>query len=52
MPKRIPAVVVALRVPHEDNEKARQLERSGDYDSVLLGLVKSVYVEKCPKAMK
>lgn len=49
VPKRIPAVVVALRVPHEDKEKARQLERSGDYDSVLLGLVKSVYMEEVPE---
>lgn len=49
VPKRIPAVVVALRVPHEDKEKARQLERSGDYDSVLLRLVKSVYIEEVPE---
>lgn len=49
VPEKIPARVIALRLPGAEREKAIRYERSNPYDQIMLELVRSVYLEIPPE---
>ncbi|HHJ63321.1 MAG TPA: hypothetical protein ENJ61_00275 [Aquifex aeolicus] len=49
LPRKIPAATVVLKVPHEDDARAREFEKkAGSYEKLILSLIRHAYREVPP----
>lgn len=49
IPRDIPANTIYLKSSYADKEKAFAFEKSGDYETMMLSLIKSAYLEDIPE---